>query len=98
MAASTKKKKNPSWNEGDDHKLLALFNEHRANPNKGLDPNIEVTKPALEEIIQKYFPQIPYRNFRILWLKKTAQYNIDQTLHGANKSKPDDGKLSTCIA
>ena len=93
MAASTKKK-SPSWNKGDDHKLLGLFNEHRDNPGaSGLDWNIEVTKGALEAIIEKHFPHIPYRNFRTLWIKKANQYNIDQTLHGANNNNDnEDGK------
>jgi len=88
--AAAPKTKNKSWNQGDDHKLLGLFNQHRDDPSKGVDPETVQEKLILDEIRKKHFSHIPYTNFRINWKKKSAQYLIDQTLHGANK--PDKSK------
>lgn len=79
MAAAAPKARNQSWNTGDDTKLLGLFEE------KKVEADIEQTKDNIEAIRAKHFSHIPYRNFRTLFLKKSAQYTLDGTLKGANK-------------
>ena len=74
------KARNTSWNTGDDIKLLGLIDQDR------VDPHIEGTKANIEQIRAEHFPQIPYRNFRTLWIKKSTQYITNGTLNGANTS------------
>lgn len=79
------KEHSTSWNRGDDIKLLGLFNQ------ESVYPHIEGTKANIEKIRAEHFAQIPYRNFRTLWIKKSAQYITEGKLNGANTS----GKGST---
>ena len=80
MSTQPPKKRNPSWNTGDDVKLFKLFEYRKADPNKN-------DKKYLEPIREKYFPQINYKNFRVNWIKKSSLWRIEQELKGKNRPR-----------
>ncbi|KAL9180917.1 hypothetical protein ACHAXT_009722 [Thalassiosira profunda] len=85
-ATAAPKARNPSWNKGDDVKLLGLLQRG------DVDPHAEHSQANIEAIRKKYFSHIVYRNFRGLLIKKSAQFITDGTLKGANKpSGAEDG-------
>ena len=61
-AAKSAKERAISWNKGDNIKLFELFNKDIANPSA-------TDKHYLEDICEKYFTHILYRNFRTNYLK-----------------------------
>ena len=73
-------KNNSSWNIGDNVKLYNLFKIRKADPK-------ENKKKYIDPIREKHFPNIPYRNFRTNYLKKTAQWEVDQEKQGANRPR-----------
>ena len=78
--ADAPKARSTSWNSGDNIKLQGLFDEDR------VDPHTEGTKAKIDKIREDHFAHIPYRNFRTLWIKKSAAYITNGTLSGANTS------------
>ena len=76
-AAKSAKERAISWNKGDDIKLFELFNKDIANPSA-------TDKHYLEDIREKHFTHILYRNFRTNYLKKSAQWEVDRAKKGAN--------------
>ena len=88
-AKASPKPRAPSWNKGDNIKLKSLFGNL-----DGVDPEIDGTQANIEEVRVKHISHIPYRNFRTLWLKKSAQYIVHGLLSGANNSVRCSAKLS----
>ena len=85
MAPAASKQRGAYWNSGDDVTLHNGFDRRRFSPNLR-------TKSELEPIRLKYFQRIPYRNFRTNFLKKAAQWQMDQEARGNNN--PDGELLS----
>ena len=79
-AAKSAKERAISWNKGDDIKLFELFNKDIANPSA-------TDKQHLEDIREKHFTHILYRNFRTNYLKKSAQWEVGRTRKGANRPR-----------
>ena len=77
-AAKSAKERAISWNKGDDIKLFELFNKDLVNPSA-------TDKHYLEDIHEKHFAHILYRNFRTNYLKKSAQWEVDRTKKEANR-------------
>jgi len=83
----TPKARAKSWATGDDVKLLALFDEAIVDPEGPTDIH------SLEAIRKEHFNHIPYRNFRIRFLEKSANYIVNRNLTGANTSS----KCGFCV-
>ena len=70
------------WGKPDDEKLFALF---RKGPRNGGCSPTDLSKPNIDAVRQRHFPERTYRNFSVQYRKKASIFNINQAVAGGKK-------------
>ena len=91
MAPAAGQAKSGYWNSGDDVKLRSLFDSRRVGTKLR---SKKETKPIRKE----HFPHTKYNNFRVNFLKKVAQWEVNEEKKGSNGSNDRKrGKYLFCL-
>ena len=68
-----------NWSGADDEKLFVLF--RKGTRNGGCSPT-DLSKPNIEAVRARFFPERTYRNFSVQYRKKSSIFNINQAVSG----------------
>ena len=79
MAPAAGQGKPGYWNSCDDVKLHSLFDQRRVSSKLR-------RKKEIEPIREEHFPHTKYKNFRVNFLKKVAQWEVNEEKKGSNRS------------
>ena len=83
---STAKKNTPTknqtanWNQSDDKKLKALFDNNILCP-------IDLNSATIHEVIGDHFPKRSYKSFLVLYKRKAREYNVAISKFGVRQGK-----------
>ena len=91
MAPAKGKTRQGYWNAGNDVTLNGLFDQRRVSTKLR-------KKGDIEPVRVKHFPEHQYVNFRLNYLKRAAQWELNQTKKGANTdSEKKRGEFLFCL-
>ena len=79
-ANSQGNKRDAYWNRGDDVRLCHLLEKGKIKVEARLQRDLEPFRA-------KYFPQIKYKNFRVIFLNKARKWRVDQAKKGNNDTR-----------